>query len=494
MPSIFATQPTKPVYDHEDEEGSTTCVDSDANEEFKQKKSSPDDDDNYVQKTLAREKPLPPITWSNALENIQWISFLALTVVPLLTIYGALTTPLRWQTFVWSIAYYFFTGLGITAGYHRLWAHRSYNAGLPLQYFLALGGSGAVEGSIKWWSRGHRAHHRYTDTDLDPYSAHMGFWHSHVGWMIWKPRRKIGYADVSDLDKNPVVQWQHRFYVPLILIMGFVVPTLVAGLCWGDYRGGYFFAGAARLMFVHHSTFCVNSLAHWLGEQPFDGKHSPRDHFLTALVTNGEGYHNFHHQFPADYRNAIKWYQYDPTRRLIEICNFFGLATHLKTFPDNEVRMGMYNMKLEALNKEKATIKWPKTANSLPVITWDEFQKEHKSSGRSLIAIGGFIHDVTDFMEEHPGGWGIIKHRLGRDATSAFNAGVYDHSHAAHNLLASFRVAALRGGMEVIAEKEKPGVRVYDGPAYSQYAGKTDEQLPAEMFAMESTYVQDVQA
>jgi stearoyl-CoA desaturase (delta-9 desaturase) len=112
--------------------------------------------------------------------------------------------------------------------------------------------------------------------------------------MLIKPRIKIGFADVSDLEASQVVQWQHRWYKTMILGMGFVVPTAVAGFGWGDWRGGFFFAGAARLLFVHHSTFCVNSLAHWLGDAPFDDKHTPRDHFFTALVTNGEGYHNFH--------------------------------------------------------------------------------------------------------------------------------------------------------------------------------------------------------
>jgi stearoyl-CoA desaturase (delta-9 desaturase) len=141
---------------------------------------------------------------------------------------------------------------GITAGYHRLWAHRSYNASKPLQYILALAGAGAVEGSIKWWSRGHRAHHRYTDTDLDPYNAHKGFWYAHIGWMLIKPRRKPGVADISDLSKNEVVRWQHKYYIYLILLMGFIVPTAVAGFGWGDWKGGYFYAGAARLLFVHH--------------------------------------------------------------------------------------------------------------------------------------------------------------------------------------------------------------------------------------------------
>ena len=141
---------------------------------------------------------------------------------------------------------------GITAGYHRLWAHRAYNASKPLQYFLAIAGAGAVEGSIKWWSRGHRAHHRYTDTALDPYNAHEGFFFSHIGWMLVKPRRKPGVADVSDLSKNEVVRWQHRWYRTLIITCGFVLPTVVCWLGWGDFWGGYVYAGAARLCFVHH--------------------------------------------------------------------------------------------------------------------------------------------------------------------------------------------------------------------------------------------------
>lgn len=120
-----------------------------------------------------------------------------------------------------------------------------------------MAGTGAVEGSIKWWSRGHRAHHRYTDTELDPYNAHRGFWWAHMGWMILKPRHKIGVADVSDLSKNPVVRWQHRWYVYLIVGFGLLFPMAVAGLGWGDWAGGFFFAGAARLTFVHHVSSLI---------------------------------------------------------------------------------------------------------------------------------------------------------------------------------------------------------------------------------------------
>ena len=208
--------------------------------------------DNYVHHVLTTEKALPPITWKNFYYELEWISTLALTFTPIASIYGWFTTPLQLNTALFAIVYYFFTGLGITAGYHRLWAHRSYNASRPLEYILALAGAGAIQGSIKWWSRGHRAHHRYTDTDLDPYSAHRGLLWSHIGWMLFKPRRKPGVADISDLTRNPVVRWQHDWFLSLILLMGIVVPTAVPGYFWGDWRGGYFYAALTRLLFVHH--------------------------------------------------------------------------------------------------------------------------------------------------------------------------------------------------------------------------------------------------
>jgi stearoyl-CoA desaturase (delta-9 desaturase) len=312
----------------------------------------PDSTENYVSHTLKTTKPLPPISWNNFFSEINWLNVAILILTPIMGVIGVYYTRLRWETALFSFFYYYYTGFGesrlffsrncflfllflpgITAGYHRLWAHRSYNASKFLQYFLALSGAGAVQGSIKWWSRGHRAHHRYTDTELDPYNANEGFWHTHMGWMLFKPRRKPGVADVSDLANNEVVRWQHKYYIPLLLLMCFVVPTIIPWLGWGDARGGYVYAGLVRLCFVHHSTFCVNSLAHWFGESPFDDKHSPRDHVITALCTFGEGYHNFHHQFPMDYRNATKWYQYDPTKWFIRVCQKLGLASHLKVHP-----------------------------------------------------------------------------------------------------------------------------------------------------------------
>ena len=126
-------------------------------------------------------------------------------------------------------------------------------------------------------------------------------------------RSPIHPNDVVDLDQDPLVVWQHKHYLLSVLTMAFVFPALVCGL-WSDVLGGLVYAGIMRGCFVQQATFCINSLAHWLGDQPFDDRNSPRDNWITALVTLGEGYHNYHHEFPSDYRNGIEWYQYDPTK------------------------------------------------------------------------------------------------------------------------------------------------------------------------------------
>ena len=229
--------------------------------------------DNYVSYTLKHQEALPPITWKNWYKELHWLQVFILVVPPIIGVIGARNTPLQWNTAVWFIVYSFLTGigkfafqlvihggltflnlfcLGLTAGYHRLWSHRAYKATKTLEIILAVLGAGGFEGSIAWWARRHRAHHRYTDTDLDPYNAHRGFFYSHIGWMIFKPRRKPGHTDVSDLRQNPVVKLQHRYYLPLALIMAIVVPTTIAGYGWGDWKGGYVYASVLRVVFVQH--------------------------------------------------------------------------------------------------------------------------------------------------------------------------------------------------------------------------------------------------
>lgn len=390
-----------------------------------------------------------PITWGNWYQHVNWLNVYLIIGIPMAGLYWAAYTPLQTKTAIWSVLYYFATGLGITAGYHRLWSHTSYSARLPLKVFLAAVGGGAVEGSIRWWSRGHRAHHRYTDTEKDPYSVRKGLLYSHIGWMVMKQNpKRIGRTDISDLNEDPVVVWQHKHYLWVVFIMGLVFPSIVAGLLWGDYKGGFIYAGILRIFFVQQATFCVNSLAHWLGDQPFDDRNSPRDHIITAVVTLGEGYHNFHHEFPSDYRNAIEWFQYDPTKWFIWTMKQLGLAYDLKQFRSNEIEKGRLQQQQKKLDRVRAKLDWGIPLENLPVMEFEDFEEQARN-GRALIAVAGVVHDLSDFINDHPGGKAMIRSGIGKDATAMFNGGVYMHSNAAHNLLSNYRVGVIRGGCEV---------------------------------------------
>jgi stearoyl-CoA desaturase (delta-9 desaturase) len=226
--------------------------------------------------------------------------------------------------------------------------------------------------------------------------------------------------------------------------MVFVVPTVIAGWLWGDWIGGFLYAGMARLFFVQQSTFCVNSLAHHFGESPFDDRHTPRDHFLTSLLSLGEGYHNFHHEFPSDYRNTIRFFQYDPTKWLIWLLSFTPLAYNLKRFPMNEISKGQVMMKQKEINKIMKTIDWGVPLSDLPFYTLEEFEYQVKEKKKSWLVINDIIYDVEEWQSKHPGGTSIIHKSIGQDVTHAFTGGIYSHSNAAKHLLMNMNVGKIQ--------------------------------------------------
>ncbi|EGV66490.1 stearoyl-CoA 9-desaturase [Yamadazyma tenuis] len=384
-----------------------------------------------------------PWTLNNWYKHVNWLNFVLVIAIPSYGLFQAFQYPPCLKTLVLAFVLYAFSGLSITAGYHRGWAHKAYEMSTPVKWFFALFGAGAIQGSVKWWAHGHRVHHRYTDTNKDPYDARKGFMYSHLTWMLTIPNPKHrARADISDLIADPVVKFQHTHYMALLLLMAFIVPTVTAGLFWGDYWGGFIYGGILKTFVIQQATFCVNSLAHWIGKQPFDDRRTPRDHALTALVTFGEGYHNFHHEFPSDYRNALKWYQYDPTKVTIYVLSKLGLAHNLRTFSQNAIDQGRFQQQQKMLDKMRTNLQWGQQVSELPVWDREEFNTRAKKEG--LILISGIIHNVKTFIKEHPGGQAVVRASLGKDASEAFNGAVYAHSNAAHNLLANMRVAVLR--------------------------------------------------
>ena len=197
-------------------------------------------------------------------------------------------------------------------------------------------GAASFQNSALKWSSDHRYHHRFVDKKSDPYNIQEGFFWAHIGWILYSDPKHRSYGNATDLQKNPLVDWQHRYYFSIATIMSFVFPTLV-GACFGRALEGFLWGGLFRLVFVHHTTFLINSAAHVFGKKTYSEKNSARDCWWLAFFTNGEGYHNFHHAFANDYRNGIRWYQWDPSKWLIYIQKVFGLSSDLKRTPDWQI-------------------------------------------------------------------------------------------------------------------------------------------------------------
>nr|WP_296751229.1 acyl-CoA desaturase [Thioalkalivibrio sp.] len=292
-------------------------------------------------------EPKPPVAWSNAI-------FFALTNVAAVTL-----VPLWGMTQGYSGAAWFFFaaflvlgGMSITVGYHRLWAHHTFKARAPLRLVLAIFGAMALQNSIFNWAARHRVHHRYVDdVSRDPHSIKRGFWHAHIGWMLreW-PTTQADYSRVKDLEKDPIVMWQHRNYWTLVWATNLGLP-LVLGVLFGDLVGMLLLAGVLRLVLSHHFTFFINSLAHMWGKRPYSDQNTAVDNGMVALLTWGEGYHNYHHAFQADYRNGVQWWQYDPSKWLINVCAWTGLVYDRRRTPAFKIQRARLQMDLLRLSK-----------------------------------------------------------------------------------------------------------------------------------------------
>ncbi|MDD5199305.1 MAG: fatty acid desaturase [Terrimicrobiaceae bacterium] len=237
------------------------------------------------------------------------------------------------------VVFFFATGMSITLGYHRLFSHLTFHAHWSVKLFTLLFGAAAFEGSAVAWSADHRKHHKHVDHDEDPYDISKGLFFAHIGWLLFRTGPDTPLSWVRDLQKDRLAMWQHRHYVPLAFGMCFGVPALIGFAVggWDAALGAFLLSGVARVVFVHHMTFCINSLCHWIGDRPYSSKCTARDSFLMAIFTFGEGYHNYHHEFQYDYRNGVKPWQYDPTKWAIWLLNKVGLVRNLRVVDEEKI-------------------------------------------------------------------------------------------------------------------------------------------------------------
>lgn len=269
----------------------------------------------------------------SAQPKFKWIGAIFLFATPVIGVIGTALlcyfNMVMWQTWVLFGVYFFLTQISITAGYHRLFSHKSYEAHPIARVIIALLANANFQGSTLEWCTDHRDHHRYSDTEKDPYSITKGFWHAHMRWIFYINDSHRDYSNVEDLSASPFIRFEHKYHYYIAIFMGFVLPGLIAGL-WGNMLAGVIIAGTLRIALISQSTFFINSLCHWAGKRTYSKGLTARDNWMTALVTMGEGFHNFHHQFPLDYRNGVRFFHYDPTKWLIFLMSKLGIASGLK--------------------------------------------------------------------------------------------------------------------------------------------------------------------
>jgi len=276
-----------------------------------------------------------------------WPNITLLAVLHIGALYGLylgfVSSP--WQSNAFSIflAVLVTVMLGL-AGPHRLWTHKSYKATLPLRIFLMLNNCAAGQTTTYNWVRYHRVHHKFSETNADPHNAKRGVFFSHVGWLMVKPHpacvKQLRLMDMSDCMADPVIRFQRKYFYQLMAVFAVIIPTAIPVLCWGDsIWNALFVCVIFRGVYAVNMGWLVNSIAHIWGNRPYDSNIGPTEHTAVSLATVGEGWHNYHHTFPWDYKAAeIPVYKYNVTAGFIELMGKMGLAYDLRSVDPETIK------------------------------------------------------------------------------------------------------------------------------------------------------------
>lgn len=240
---------------------------------------------------------------------------------------GAILYPPSWQLVALCLGIWYLRIVGISVGYHRYFAHRTFQTSRPFGFVLALWSVSSAQKGVLWWCGNHRNHHRFSDQQRDPHSpARAGFWWSHMGWILAHRNGRAPIEVIRDFERMAEIRWLERWqYLPAIVLGG--VCWLAGGmpvLVWGFL---------VSTILLYHSTFSINSLAHVLGRRAYPTTDTSRNSWWLALLTAGEGWHNNHHYFCTSARLGFRRWQLDPGYLFIRSCQALGLVWNVRTPP-----------------------------------------------------------------------------------------------------------------------------------------------------------------
>jgi stearoyl-CoA desaturase (delta-9 desaturase) len=253
---------------------------------------------------------------------------------------GFIWTGVSLVAVVTCLALYVVRMFAITAGFHRLFAHRTYRTSRVFQFVMAFIGTASYQKGPLWWAAHHRRHHLYSDTENDLHSPiSRTLWRSQVGWFLSRDSQTTEWKLIPNLSKYRDLRLLDRFYsVPPILLavgmflLGAMLQRYAPGLGtsgWQMLVWGFFIS----TILLYHGTFTVNSLAHIFGKQRFDTGDNSRNNWFVALITLGEGWHNNHHYYPASERHGIYWWEFDVAHYTLSLLAWLGVVWGIQKHP-----------------------------------------------------------------------------------------------------------------------------------------------------------------
>jgi stearoyl-CoA desaturase (delta-9 desaturase) len=262
-------------------------------------------------------------------------------LLPLLALLAAVPLAwgwgLSWTDIGLTVFFYFFTGLGVTVGFHRYFTHRSFKATRPLRIALAVVGSMAFQGSIITWVADHRRHHTFTDKEGDPHSPWLfgttpgavakGFFYAHLGWLFNRDQTNPARF-APDLLADPAIARINRHFMWFSLASLAASAALGGLLSWSWWGAltGLFWAGLVRIAVLHHVTWSINSICHMIGNRPFSVRDRSTNFWPLAIMSMGESWHNLHHADATCARHGVGRGQLDMSARVIAVFEGLGWA------------------------------------------------------------------------------------------------------------------------------------------------------------------------
>jgi stearoyl-CoA desaturase (Delta-9 desaturase) len=285
------------------------------------------------------------VAWTEctAMTRATKLSNLGAVVVPFAAVIAAIVLfwneAVTWHDLALFAGMYVVTALGITIGYHRLLTHRSFRTHKATEYLFASFGSMAVQGPVIAWVADHRKHHAHTDVEGDPHSPHVGhgegvagvlrgLWHAHTGWLLSEHGRAQWSKYAPDLCDDAGMRFINRRFVSLV-VLGLGIPAVLGYLITGTLTGaalGLLWGGLVRVFFVHHVTWSVNSICHFMGTRRFEVEDRSTNVFWLALPSLGESWHHNHHAFPRSAVHGLRRWELDPSAVVIRTLERLGLA------------------------------------------------------------------------------------------------------------------------------------------------------------------------